>query len=104
LPGRLCAADVRPAAPILPFSSRSDPLHPVAEDIYALAAEAEAGYDLSRGKRQYVGRPSLDEGISPRVSFRMAQGLYEAARARADREGRSVSEIARDAMERYIRE
>jgi hypothetical protein len=75
-----------------------------AADIDALAAEAETGYDLSRGTRKYVGRPSLNAGISPRVSFRMTQGLYDAARARAEREGRSVSEIAREAMERYIRE
>jgi hypothetical protein len=75
-----------------------------AEEVDGLAAEAEAGYDLSRASRQYVGRPSLDTGVSPRVSFRMAQGLYEAARARAKREGRSVSQIAREAMERYIRE
>jgi hypothetical protein len=75
-----------------------------AADIDALATEAETGYDLSRGARQYVGRPSLDAGISPRVSFRMARGLYDAARARAEREGRSVSAIAREAMERYIGE
>jgi hypothetical protein len=75
-----------------------------AEDIDALSAEAETGYDLSQGTRQYVGRPSLDAGVSPRVSFRMAQGLYDAARARAEREGRSVSEIAREAMERYLRQ
>ena len=76
------------------------------EDIEALAAEAEAGYDLSKAKRQYVGRPSLGEegSTSPRVSFRMARGLYDAARARAEREGRTVSDVAREAMERYVSE
>jgi hypothetical protein len=87
------------SAPDSLFSTASN-----AEALDALAAEAETGYDLSRGTRKYVGRPSLNAGISPRVSFRMTQGLYDAARARAEREGRSVSEIAREAMERYIRE
>ena len=71
-------------------------------DIDTLAAEAEAGYDLTTVTRERGGRPSLDEGISQRVSFRMAGRLYEAARARAEREGRSLSELARDAMERYL--
>jgi hypothetical protein len=88
---------------VFPLRTKRD--HPLtAEQVDALATEAEAGYDLSQATRQYVGRPSLDTGVSPRVSFRMAQGLYQAARARAEREGRSVSEIAREAMERYIRE
>jgi hypothetical protein len=72
------------------------------EDIDALAAEAEAGYDLTKARRERVGRPSLDEGRSPRVSFRMARALYEAALAQAEREGRTVSELARDALERYL--
>lgn len=73
-------------------------------DIDALAEEAEAGYDLSTAKTERVGRPSLEDGISPRVSFRIGQGLYEAARTRAEHEGRTVSELAREAMERYLRE
>lgn len=71
-------------------------------EIDALAAEAEDGYDLSRAGQRSLGRPSLGSGVSPRVSFRASPALYRAARDRADREGRSVSELARDAMERYI--
>jgi predicted HicB family RNase H-like nuclease len=71
-------------------------------DIESLAAEAEGGYDLSQTKRQRLGRPSLGSGVSPRVSFRTSRTLYEAARERAAREGRSVSELAREAMERYV--
>src|SRR5436305_5724574 len=71
-------------------------------ELEALAEEAEAGYDLSTAKPERVGRPSLEEGVSPRVSFRVGQGLYDAARTRAEQEGRTVSELARIAMERYV--
>ncbi len=59
--------------------------------------------DLSTWKRRYVGRPSLGpKGLSPRVSFRVPPDLYEAAWARADKEGRSLSELAREAFNRYM--
>lgn len=73
------------------------------EVIETLAAEAEAGYDLTKAQWTRAARPSLDEGSSPCVSFRAGRTLYEAARARAEREGRTVSDLAREAMERYIR-
>ena len=69
----------------------------------ALAAEAERGYDLSKAKRRRVGRPSLGaRGTSPRVSFRATPELYRAAKRRAREEGRTVSELARDAVTRYV--
>ena len=69
----------------------------------ALAEEAERGYDLSKAKRRRVGRPSLGaRGTSPRVSFRATPELYRAAKRRAREEGRSVSELARDAVARYV--
>ncbi|HKF82458.1 MAG TPA: hypothetical protein VKB23_05810 [Solirubrobacterales bacterium] len=59
--------------------------------------------DLSKWKRRYVGRPSLGpNGPSPRVSFRAPPELYEAAWARADKEGRSLSDLAREAFTRYM--
>jgi hypothetical protein len=72
------------------------------DEIERLADEAEAGYDLEQAERQHLGRPSLGRGVSPRVSFRMGLALYQAAHQRAAREGRSVSDIAREAMERYL--
>jgi hypothetical protein len=69
----------------------------------ALADEAERGYDLSKAKRQFVGRPSLSgNGISPRMSFRITPELYLALEERAEREGRSVSDLAREAVARYV--
>jgi CRISPR-associated endonuclease/helicase Cas3 len=73
-----------------------------AAEIDQLASEAEEGYDLSNARRQRLGRPSLGPGTSPKVSFRASRTLYEAARARAAREGRSISDLARRAIERYV--
>jgi hypothetical protein len=67
-----------------------------------LATEAEAGYDLSRGRQ--VGRKSLagGRGQSPRVNIRTTLDLYERALARAVREGKTLSQLARDALEKYV--
>lgn len=70
-----------------------------------LAEEAERGYDLSTLKPERIGRPSLGgTGASPRIGFRAAPDLYRAAKARAKREGRTVSELAREALAKYIAE
>jgi hypothetical protein len=59
--------------------------------------------DPSEFERRYVGRPSLSAaGRSPRVSFRAPMDLYKAAWKRADKEGRSLSSLAREALERYL--
>ena len=52
------------------------------------------------------GRPALGAvgQHSPRVSFRVPEQVRRQAEQRAAVEGRSVSEIAREALERYLRE
>lgn len=52
------------------------------------------------------GRPSLgDPGRhSPRVSFRVPEQTRRRAEDRAAQEGRSVSELAREALERYLQD
>lgn len=70
----------------------------------ALAEEAERGYDLSKAERRFVGRPSLSgNGASPRMSFRITPELYLALEERAEKEGRTVSDLAREAVARYVR-
>jgi hypothetical protein len=60
--------------------------------------------DPSVFERRYVGRPSLGKaGQSPRVSFRASPKLFKAAWERADEEGRSLSSLAREALERYLK-
>ena len=69
----------------------------------ALAAEAERAYDLSTARPRRVGRPSLGPaGSSPRVSFRATPELYQAAKHRATKEGRTISDLAREAVDRYL--
>jgi hypothetical protein len=69
----------------------------------ALAAEAERGYDLSKAKPRRGGRASLaGAGASPRLSFRTTPDLYRAAQKRAKEEGRSVSDLAREAVARFV--
>ena len=69
----------------------------------ALADEGERGYDLSDAKREFVGRPSLSgKGTSPRLSFRASPDLYNASKERSRIEGRSLSDLAREALARYV--
>ena len=54
-----------------------------------------------------VGRPSLDRTgdsgkKSPQVSFRVPQRLAERAEAVAAREGKSLSQLGREALEKYL--
>lgn len=59
--------------------------------------------DPSKLERRYVGRPSLGvTGLSPRISFRVSPDLHKAAWARADKEGRSLSDLAREAFDRFM--
>jgi hypothetical protein len=68
-----------------------------------LAEEAEGEFDVRRLERRFVGRPSLGQaGVSPRVSFRASRDLYDAAWKRADKEGRSLSGLAREALQQYL--
>lgn len=59
--------------------------------------------DVLRRRR---GRPSLtgDGETSPRVSFRIPEQLRRTAEERARREGRTVSDLAREALEHYLAE
>ncbi|GII75065.1 hypothetical protein Sru01_00470 [Sphaerisporangium rufum] len=51
-----------------------------------------------------AGRPSLTGGThSPRVSFRLPDELRERATSRAAQEGKTVSALAREAFERFLR-
>lgn len=73
------------------------------ELIARLAERAEAGFELAP-RANPGGRPSLGAGVSPRVQFRVDGATFEALLDRAAAEGRGVSEAARDALERYLRE
>jgi hypothetical protein len=68
-----------------------------------LADEIETDEEYEWTRKRPVGRPSLDgSGTSPRVEFRVPRGLYAAAAERAIEEERTVSAIAREALEKYL--
>lgn len=69
-----------------------------------LAAEAEAGFDPATLTRRHVGRPSLSgrAGQSKRVDLRVDDRTYEAIQRIADRDDRRVSDVVRDAIDRYL--
>ncbi len=64
-------------------------------------AERAAQYDPTRVRR---GRRSLSGGRahSPQVSFRVSQELEIEVRRVAAQKGKTVSEVAREALERYL--
>lgn len=72
------------------------------EMIDSISAEAEAGYDPRTFRPRRVGRPPLGKGTSPRVNFRVPRSLLKQAMAKAKREGRSLSAVARRLLEEYV--
>jgi hypothetical protein len=57
----------------------------------------------AKPERVQPGRPSLDKGVSPRISYRVPRSLYTRAKKQADAEGRTVSEVAREALEQHLK-
>jgi predicted HicB family RNase H-like nuclease len=75
------------------------------DDVEKIADEVESDEPVVFTAVRPVGRPSLDgNGASPRLSFRVPRELYDAAAERAIEEERTVSAIAREALERYVAE
>ena len=74
-------------------------------DLERMAAEAEAGYDLSTWKRR-PGRPPLDAARtgehSPRIATRVPERLRAEVTFYAAEDGKSVSEVLRDLVEEYV--
>ena len=70
----------------------------------ALAAEAEAGFDPAGLIRRRAGRPSLSgaPGHSTRLGVRLDDDTYESIRRLAERQHRKISDVVRDAINRYL--
>lgn len=75
------------------------------EDLDRMAADAEAGYDLSTWTPRR-GRPPLDAGPSgshaPRLSTRVPQGLHDDVVMYAAEAGMTVSQLLRSMIEGYV--
>ncbi len=75
------------------------------KDIEALAAEADAGYDVDtllarRGKR---GRPALGSAPASVESFRLDPEMRDQLLERAKAEGTTTSEVIREALRRFLK-
>ena len=68
------------------------------EQIAAWAAEAEAGYDVAALKKRGRGRPGRAAEASQVVALRLTADEIAMLDARAEREGKSRSEIIREAL------
>jgi hypothetical protein len=68
------------------------------EQIAAWADEAEAGYDISALKKRGRGRPGRGAEPSQVVALRLTASEIAALDARAEREGKSRSEIIRQSL------
>jgi hypothetical protein len=72
---------------------------PVTEEQIAIwAAEAEAGYDVESLKKRGRGRPGRGAAPSTVVTLRLTAEELAVVDARAEREGRTRSEVIRDAL------
>lgn len=77
------------------------------EDAAAMAAAFESDdFDPGPMKKRPVGRPGLAgrsaAGPSPRVSVRVEATAYKILKARAEAEHRTVSDLAREAIEVFV--
>jgi hypothetical protein len=73
------------------------------DDIDKVNLEAEVGYDLDDLVPARIGWPSLsDAGDSPQVRFRLPAATRAEAAALAAREGKTLSQLARDSVEAYL--
>lgn len=68
------------------------------EQIAAWASEAEAGYDVAALKKRGRGRPGRGAEPSQVVTLRLTLDEIAALDARAAREGKTRSEIIREAL------
>lgn len=67
-------------------------------DDYARRAVVDVHEKTGRGRPSLTGRAKP----SPQVTFRLPSALRAKAEARAKRDGKRVSEVAREALERYL--
>lgn len=67
-----------------------------------LAKKAEEGFDVDELIRRRGGRPPMGSAAATVESVRLDPELSEALRERADHEGRTNSEVIRDALRQYL--
>lgn len=67
-----------------------------------LTKRAEEGFDVAEILRRRGGRPPMGSAAATVESVRLDPELSQALRKRADDEGRTNSEVIREALRRYL--
>lgn len=76
---------------------------PITDDLVEeLAEKAEAGYDVDEMLRRRGGRPPMGTAAASVESVRLDPELSEALREQAQREGRTNSDVIREALREYL--
>lgn len=76
---------------------------PITDDlIEELARKAEEGVDVEEILRRRGGRPPMGASAATVESVRLDPELRDALRERAEREGRTNSELIREALRRFL--
>ena len=70
--------------------------------VEAFAAKAESGFDVDEILRRRGGRPAMGSAAASVESVRLDPELSAALSQRAEHEGRTHSELIRDALRRYL--
>lgn len=77
---------------------------PITDQLIAeLADKAEAGYDVDEMLRRRGGRPPMGSSAASVESVRLDPELSEALREQAQKEGRTNSDVIREALRKYLR-
>ena len=77
---------------------------PITDELIAeLADKAEAGYDVDEMLRRRGGRPPMGSSAASVESVRLDPELSEALRKQAQKEGRTNSDVIREALRKYLR-
>lgn len=77
---------------------------PITDELIAeLAGKAEAGYDVEELLRRRGGRPPMGSSAASVESVRLDPELSEALRNQAEKEGRTNSDVIREALRQYLR-
>jgi Arc/MetJ-type ribon-helix-helix transcriptional regulator len=76
----------------------------ITDDLIQDAGEqAEEGFDVDEILQRRAGRPPMGSGPASVESVRLDPELNEALRQQAEREGRTNSEVIRDALRWYLK-
>lgn len=72
------------------------------ELLHKLTDDAEEGFDVDEILRRRGGRPAMGSAPASVESVRLSPELSEALHERAEREGRTNSDLIREALRRYL--